>query len=70
MVWWDTMNQYHATKNCSRPLFGRKIEPGELIEPGDMYDSTAGDWAPCPCPGLVLQEGTSAYWVRPIKEEK
>ena len=30
-----------------------------------VYDSTNGTWEPCPCPGITLQAGAGATWVRP-----
>lgn len=55
----------HTTKNVSRPLFGHRLEAGDKLEATDMYDSTGGDWQPCPMPGLTLQAGNAAVWVRP-----
>lgn len=55
----------HKTKNCSRPLFGHRLEAGDLLEATDLYDSTGGYWQPCPCPGVELQPGAKAVWVRP-----
>lgn len=47
---------------------GNSILPGEVLEEGDYYYSSSGNWQPCPCPGAVLGEGTTCKWVRPIKQ--
>ena len=47
-------------------VIGRKIAPGEILLKTDVYDSTSGSWAPCPCPGIALGAGTNAIWVRPL----
>ena len=47
---------------------GYRLEPGDTLQKDDMYNSTARKWEECPCPGLILQEGPSAYWVRPAKQ--
>lgn len=59
--------KYHTTANCTRPIFGHRLEPGDVLEPTDVYDSTGGDWQPCPTPGLPLTEGAAAVWVRPTE---
>ena len=46
----------------------RRIRSGEVLESGDYYLSSNGNWEPCPCPGLVLGEGTACEWVRPISQ--
>lgn len=58
-------------ENHKHPLFphriiqGRKLNPGEIIRADDVYDSTSGRWEKAPCPGIVLQDGYAAIWVRP-----
>lgn len=46
---------------------GYLLEPGDVLEATDLYDSTSGVWEPCPCPGLALGDGTGAVWIRPEK---
>ena len=49
-------------------MFGRRLEPGDVLERGDVYASAYGTWEPCPYPGLMLQEGITTVWVRPGSE--
>lgn len=56
----------HTTENCTRPVYGYRLEDGDVLQEGDLYDSTGGDWQPCPCPGLTLQSGNAAVWIRPV----
>lgn len=53
------------SKNSRDSIYGHILEPGDTLAPTDRYDSTNGTWELCPCPGLVLQEGNAAVWVRP-----
>lgn len=46
-------------------VHGRILQPGEVLQPGDYYQSTSGEWDPCPCAGIVLQEGAGGVFVRP-----
>jgi len=64
--------QLHKTPNCSRPLYGIRLKAGDTLQATDMYDSTGGDWAPCPVPGLKLGHlgSDSVVWVRPIITNK
>lgn len=48
-------------------VYGYKLVAGDVIQETDVYDSTAGDWQPAPCPGLMLQEGAGAVFVRPYE---
>jgi len=56
----------HTSPHCREPVHGHLLEPGDVLEPTDVYDSTVGDWQSCPCPGLTLQAGSDAIWVRPL----
>jgi hypothetical protein len=47
------------------PQFGVVLKPGDKLEATDVYDSTTGQWSACPCPGLTVQEGIAAIWIRP-----
>lgn len=49
--------------------FGYELEPGDVLEATDLYDSTSGFWEPCPCPGLTIQEGCATVWIRPENPE-
>ncbi len=43
------------------------LEPGEVIQEGDLYLSTNGDWQPTPIVGSeVLDNGVR--WGRPVKK--
>jgi len=45
-------------------IYGRRLEPGEEIQEGDVYDSSSGTWQRSPCPGMTVQEGCTTIWVR------
>lgn len=51
--------------DLSRVIYGRRLNPGEMIKPGDVYDSTSGKWEKAPCPGMAVPEGFHVVWVRP-----
>ena len=53
---------HHAPRNFVR---GCELETGDVLEAGDLYESTSGSWVECPCPGLTLQAGDAVTWVRP-----
>ncbi len=40
-------------------LFGLLLEPGDIVEASDQYDSTSGTWQDFPAPGCVVQAGAS-----------
>lgn len=46
-------------------VYGYQLEPGDIIQATDVYDSTNGNWEPAPCPGQKLGEGVLAVWIRP-----
>ncbi len=54
----------HRTENCSEPIFGYKLEAGDVLEENDMYDSTTGKWEKALFPGATIPKGLSATWVR------
>jgi hypothetical protein len=60
--------RYHTTPTCSRPVYGYLLEPGDKLEATDLYDSTVGDWAPCPTHGIMLGDGVKAVWIRPCAQ--
>lgn len=47
-------------------IYGYELETGDVLEPTDKYDSSSGGWELCPCPGLTIQAGAPAKWVRPV----
>ncbi len=51
--------------NQNATVFGERLNPGDKIQPNDVYDSTSGGWEKTPCPGLTIQEGCTTFWVRP-----
>ena len=55
----------HAPEWKPSGVFGRQLEAGDVLQEGDVYDSTNGSWELCPVPGLKLGEGFAATWVRP-----
>ncbi len=61
------LNQYADAWTPNRGIYGSQLDPGDTIEPTDVYNSSNGSWVPAPCPGLTLGEGTAAVWVRPAK---
>lgn len=50
----------------SPTTYGHELEAGDVLEEGDVYDSTSGQWSKCPCPGLTLAAGITTKWVRPV----
>lgn len=59
----------HIHPRSGHYVFGEKLPAGTVLEATDLYDSSSGRWEPCPCPGLVLQEGVATTWVRPSLAE-
>ena len=59
---------YHTHPRNVRdlPIFGLKLEAGDVLEQDDVYDSSNGLWERCTCPGLKLGEGTATVWIRPV----
>lgn len=51
--------------NTSQTVCGEQLRAGALIQPNDVYASATGKWEKAPCPGIVLNEGSQVYWVRP-----
>lgn len=45
-------------------VYGMQLAPGAILQRGDVYASTTGEWETCPCPGAMLGSVTS-IWVRP-----
>lgn len=59
------MAEHRHPLNRHNIAFGERLRTGDTIQPDDLYDSTTGMWEKAPCPGVVLQEGCSTYWIRP-----
>lgn len=57
----------HANMSYPAGVYGHELEPGDVLETSDVYNSTSGAWESCPCPGLKIQDGAGATWVRPVK---
>lgn len=55
----------HRHPESGRTIYGSLILSGTTLEPTDHYASSSGEWEPCPCPGVVLQDNAAALWVRP-----
>lgn len=51
-------------------VYGIILGAGDVIQPGDVYESTSGRWEKAPCPGCAIQEGCQVRWVRPVEEPK
>ncbi len=60
-------NRHQFVTAENKMIYGRRLKPGEVIEPDDVYDATSGQWEKAPCPGLTLGEGNATVWVRPYK---
>lgn len=54
--------------NITQQIFGHQLEAGDLLEQGDVYDSSNGYWERCPCPGLTLQGGIATVWIRQVPQ--
>lgn len=52
----------HGMKKC---VIGRKLTPGDIIEEGDWYESSSGQWLPATGVGATVQEGVRSVFVRP-----
>jgi hypothetical protein len=44
---------------------GYALEPGDVLQKGDLYDSTTGKWSECPCPGHTIGNNDGLIWIRP-----
>jgi hypothetical protein len=44
----------HFHPESRTEVHGCELEPGDILQKGDVYSSSNGRWEPCPCPGLVL----------------
>lgn len=56
---------YHRNPFSENVIFGSKLQAGDVLEENDVYASTDGKWGKCPCPGITLQKGFAAIFVRP-----
>ncbi len=55
--------------NQGEVVYGERLFPGDRVQLNDVYDSTSGRWSETPCPGLLIEEGCTTVWVRPILSE-
>jgi len=47
-------------------VHGRKLVAGDIVEEGDWYESSSGEWLPADnLVGMALQEGAGAIFIRP-----
>ena len=57
---------FHSSPNGRHDkIFGHLLEPGDVIEHDDLYDSTTGHWWRSTVAGCTLGAGSAATWVRP-----
>lgn len=62
-------NVWHPhPRNAGERVFGRALEPGEVTQEGDVYDSTGEKWEPLPMTGIVVHEDHAALLIRPVEE--
>lgn len=62
----ERLSEYtvHEHPRSGERIPGRRLQPGEKVYAQDHYDSSSGKWENVPCPGLVIEEGATAYFVR------
>ena len=54
-----------------RTIYGQRLVVGDTLQVTDVYDSTSGEWQPCPCPGVPLTAtGDTVTWVRICAEPR
>lgn len=46
-------------------VYGKQLDPGDILQETDLFESSKGNWETCPCPGLRLQDGVDVVWIRP-----
>ena len=57
--------EFHSSKNCKLPIYGYRLEVGDEIKKGDMYDSWCGIWQPSDLPRLKIQKYSNMIYIRP-----
>lgn len=57
---------HHHPRNPSAETYATRLEAGDIIEPGDVYDRTDGTWAPCHSDiiGTTVAEGSKVIILR------
>ena len=61
----DTVERMHTHPlDNANFVWGVRLHPGDKIMEGDCYASSTGRWSEAPCPGAIIEEGSTAYWVR------
>ena len=58
---------YVHPRNAEQTVFGRRLETDEILQDGDVYDSTSGTWEPVPNVGCSIHGGHGATFIRPAK---
>jgi hypothetical protein len=58
--------------NAMERVSGRTLQPGEVLQEDDVYDSTTGKWEPVPNAfvGNIVGEKHGAMLIRPEKQDK
>jgi hypothetical protein len=54
-------------KNGVIPIRGRRLQEGDKIEEGDVFDSPTGFWKTSPVVVGIALGKTNAIWIRPEK---
>lgn len=57
---------WHKHTTSSSEIYGTLLEPGDVLEDLDCYDSPNGTWALYLMPGLLVGYGSVHIWVRPV----
>ncbi|MEK7120992.1 MAG: hypothetical protein AAB840_02775 [Patescibacteria group bacterium] len=55
----------HIHPISAKEIFGRKLDVGDKIIKGDVYDSTTGKWMISSFAGHLVPYGEHVIWVRP-----
>lgn len=58
---------HHHQRNASAEIYGERLEAGDIINSGDVYDCTDGTWRSCHpyVHGTPIVEGSEIVVVRP-----
>lgn len=59
---------HHHSRNMTLEMYGQRLEPGDTVEPGDVYDSSDGTWRQCGAQmhGQPLEDEVQVVIVRPL----
>ncbi len=62
---------YHVhPRNPDAKVYGIRLVAGDILQEGDVYDSTKGSWESGQFAGMTLQDGATAVWVRPVLDTR